>query len=330
MGISKTLRGCIVVMSLLAVATATSAQQMQDVSIALGSVGFGTAPARIAKQLGLYEKHRINAKIVVMDSGAAATTALVSRSTDTALSGSGELVAAEGRGQKIAIIANVYNGSSGTLVISKAVAERLGIPATAPAIERLKALSGLVIASPGPASAYTATLKGAAASAGISIRFTYMSPQTMASAFEAGAIQGYIAGAPSWAPPVVKGTGIVWISGPKKEFPPENMPVSAGSLQAMRDFAEANPDLMKRLAAVFADLSEAIDERPADVKEAVGKVYPNLDSATLDLLFASEAAAWKAKPLTVADIKHDIGFIKSSGEQPPQIDSIDPASMLLP
>lgn len=309
---------------------AASGQPLKDVSIALGSVGFGTAPVRIAKELGLYEKHGLNAKVVIMDSGAAAITALISRSTDTALAGSGELIAAQGRGQKVVIIANVYNGSSGTLVLSKTAADKLGVSATAPANERLKALDGLVIASPSAASAYTASLRGATRNAGANIRITYMSPQTMASAIEAGAIQGYIAGAPSWTPPVVKGSGIVWISGPKRDFPADNMPVSAGSLQALRDHAEANPDLMRRLTAVFVDLAKAIDERPADVKAALARVYPDLDGTTLDLLLASESAAWKAKRLTADDMKHEIFFVKSSGVELPQIENVDPASLLFP
>ena len=326
-GLQK-LRLAMIAFVLAAFPIAVHGQTLQDVSIALGSVGFGTAPVRLAKELGLYERHGLNARIVVMDSGSAATTALVSRSTDTALSGSGELVTALGQGQKLVIVANVYNGSSGTLVLSNAAVAKLGVADTAPAAARLKALNGLLIASPSAASAYTVSLKGATAAAGASIRFTYMAPQTMASALEAGAIDGYIAGAPSWAPPVLKGAGRVWISGPKQDFPPAHMPASAGSLQAMRDVAESRPVLMQRLADVFADLAAAVAERPADVKAALHRVYPSLDPATVDLLFASESAAWKAKRLTAADVKHDIEFVRSGGAAMPQIENVDPASVL--
>jgi ABC-type nitrate/sulfonate/bicarbonate transport system substrate-binding protein len=162
------------------------------------------------------------------------------------------------------------------------------------------------------------------------MRITYMAPPAMASAPEAGAVQGFIAGAPSWAPPVIRGTGVVWISGPKREFPAGNMPTSQGNLQAMADFAQANPDLMQRLAAVIADVAAAVGERPAEVKAAVAKVYPALDAATLDLLFASESAAWRARTLTPEDVRHDIDFVRSSGIELPTIDAVDPASVLLP
>ena len=157
-----------------------------------------------------------------------------------------------------------------------------------------------------------------------------MAQPAMTAALESGAIQGYIAGAPFWAVPVVRGSGVLWISGPKGELPSEYTPASASGLQAMRDAAEANSDVMKRLAAVQADLARAIDERPADVKAAVARLYPDLDAKTLDLLFASESRAWKARPLTAKDMAHEVAFVKLNGVQLPQIDSIDPASMLFP
>lgn len=315
--------------TILAFAGSASAQPLQEVTIALGSVGFGTAAVPLAQQLGLFEKHGLKAKTVVMDSGSAATTAMLSRSVDTALSGGAELVAALGHGQKAGIIANLYGGSAGTLVLSKAAIDKLGISPTAPAAQRIKALDGLIIATPSPTSSYTVSLRGAAAKLGVAIRLTYMAPQAMASAFDAGAIQGYIAGAPTWAPPVLKGTGLAWISGPKGDFPPEFTPASNGNLQALTEYAAAHPDIVRRLDDVFADLVRAIEEHPAEVKAALGRAYPNLDAQTLDILFASESAAWKAKTLTPADVQHDIDFVKSTGADLPQIGSVDPAAVLL-
>jgi ABC-type nitrate/sulfonate/bicarbonate transport system substrate-binding protein len=306
------------------------AEQARDVSMGLASTSFATAPARIAKELGLYEKHGLEPRFTVMDNASAATTALISRSVNAALSGPGELVIAQARGQKVVVLANIYAGLSGSLVLSKSVADKLGTAPSAPIAERLKALDGLVIASPSATGAYTVALRGAAKSAGANIRFTYMALAAMPAALESGAVQGFIAGAPFWAFPIRKGSGILWISGPKAELPPENMPASSANLQVFSDFAAANPDWAKSLATVFTDLATAIDERPADVKAAVAKLYPDLDPGTVDLLFAAEAAAWKTKPATPADMARDIAFVKSIGTPIPQIDSIDPASMIYP
>jgi ABC-type nitrate/sulfonate/bicarbonate transport system substrate-binding protein len=315
---------------LVAMAGIASAQPLRDTSIGLSSASFGTAGARVAKEMGLYEKHGLNPKFVIMDSGNASATALISRSVEFALSGSGELIAAQARGQKVVVIANTYGGSGGTLVLSKTVAEKLGVLSTAPVAERLKALDGLLIGSTSATAGYTTSIRRAAEDAGAKVRFTYMSQPAMAAALESGAIQSYIASAPFWAPPVVRGLGVVWISAPMGELPPEYTPASSGSLQTMREFAEANPELMKSLAAVFTDLNKEIEHHPAEVKAAIAKLYPDLDAPTLDLLFASESRAWSTKPLTANDMAHEIAFVKASGVQLPQIDSVDPTSLLFP
>jgi ABC-type nitrate/sulfonate/bicarbonate transport system substrate-binding protein len=98
----------------------------------------------------------------------------------------------------------------------------------------------------------------------------------------------------------------------------------------MRDFAEKNQDLMKRFMAVVSDLSKAIEERPNEVKAAVVKLFPDLDAATIDLLYGLESPAWKTKPVTVKDVAHEIQFLKSGGVQlPPDVDKMDLASLLL-
>ena len=157
-----------------------------------------------------------------------------------------------------------------------------------------------------------------------------MSAPATVAALESGAIQGYIAGAPFWAIPVVKGTAVQWLSGPKGDLPAENVPATTGSLQTMRDFAEANPDLIKRMVSIFSEVSKAIDERPADVKAALSKLYPTFDAPTLDLLFNAELVAWKEKPLNVDDMVRDITFVKALGGPVAEIDKIDPKSLIYP
>lgn len=305
-------------------------QALRDITIGVSSSSLGPAAPRVAKELGLFEKHGFNARIVVLDSGNAALTAIISRSIEGAMGGSGDLIPALARGQKVVMIANGYAGLSTTMVISKAVADKLGVSPTAPIGDRLKASDGLLLGAPSATSSSTVAFKSATGRLGASLRFTYMAQPAMPAALDAGAIQGYLASAPFWAGPVIKGSGVVWISGPKNELPPDSVPATSTQLQVLRDFAEANPDIVKRLAAVFADLGKAIEERPAVVKAAVGKLFPDLDPATLDLLYASESRAWNARPLTVADAQHELDFIKAAGTPIPGIEQVTPASMLYP
>lgn len=309
---------------------AASAQPLQEVKIGLSSASFATAPGRLSQELGLFAKHGLQPRFVSLESGAAAVTALISKSIDFALAGSGEFVSSNARGQNVAALLMVYGGSGGTIVLSKAVAEKLGVSHKAPVPERLKALDKLVFASPSGPSAYTVTLKNAAESAGANVRFTYMAQPAMPAALESGAIQGYISSAPFWALPVVRGTGVVWLSTPENEVPAKYTPASAITLQTMRAYAEANPELSKKITAVFVDFGKAVKERPDEVKTALAKLYPDLNAETLDLLFKSEALGWVSRPMTTDDVKRDIEFNKMSGAPLPQIDQVDPATMIYP
>ena len=240
--------------------------------------------------------------------------------------GTTEVVFAQSHGQKLIATTIIYSGPSGVLVLAKSVIEKLGLPPNASVHDRLKAVDGLTIAAPSPTAVYAAIYRSATKSVGATPRFTYMSQPAMVAALASGAIQGFIAGAPFWAVSVAKGQGMDWVSAPKGQVPPENAPASTALIGMMRDYAAANPQVVKNFNAAFADLGRAVVERPADVKAAIAKLYPDTDAATLDLLYAAEAAAWNAPPVSVQAIQRDIAFMKSDGTQVPDV---DPAGLVL-
>ena len=329
MGRSSSIAKWLFGLFIVAMAGAASAQPLRDVTVGLSSGSLGTAAPRLAKELGFFEKRGINPKFVVMESGNAAVSALVSRSIDFSVAGPGDLILAQAHGQKMVVLANAYNGLVTSLVISKSTAEKLGISPSAPLETRLKALDGMVIGSPSATSVVTTAYGGGAKALGANIRFTYMSQQAMPAALESGAILGYAASAPFWAVPVVKGEAVLWINGPKGEVPYDYSPTMSAQLQATRSFAEANPELCRSMKDALADLAKAVDDRPADVKAALAKLYPELDGPTLDLLFVNESPAWKGKPVTAQQLAHEVAIVKSTGIKLPELDSIDAAAMLV-
>jgi len=314
----------------LVAASAASAEPLRGIKFGISSSSLGPAGPRIAKEMGLFAQHGLDPAFVVLDSASATISGLISRSFEVAIAGPTEIVAAQARGQKVVAIAVSYAGFGPSLVLSKAVVDKLGISPDAPVRERLKALDGLLIGSPSATSVATAAVRGSATAFGANPRFTYMAQPTMVAALESGAIQGYVASAPFWAFPVVKGSGVLWLSGPKNEFSPEVTPGITGQLGVLRDFAEANPAVIQNCVAALADFAKAIDERPDEVKAAIRKIFPDLDPKTLDLVFAMESLAWKGKKVTPAEMAHEIAVVKSMGVQIPGIDQIDTASMLFP
>ena len=320
---------------LFAAATLLSAQpafsQTKKVTVSLASESLAAALPRLAKEMGFFAKHGLDPTFIAMESGAVSTAALISGSAQFTVAGPGEVIAAQARGQKVVTVVTCYVGQSATLVLAKSVADKLGVSPTAPINERLKALDGLVVAGTSPTSAPVISYKGAAEAVGANMRLTYMTLGAMPGALETGVLQGYFASAPAWIVPIVKGTGIVWIAGgPSSELPAKLNPVTASMVLTTRDYAQANPDVLKSFVNAISDVRTTFDQRPQEVLAAIGKLFPNLDPKTIEIFLSAEAkGAWTVRQPTVDDMAREIAFIKLSGMSLPP-GELDPAAMVYP
>lgn len=297
--------------------------------IALSSSTLAYGGLRIAEQGGLFQRHGLIPRIIVMDSGNAAISAVLGRSAEFSASGPGEVLAAKMRGRDMVILANVYRGMSGSLVLGKAVAERLDLPPGAQVAARLRALDGLVIAAPSATSAYLTPVKNAAEAVGAKIRFVYMSQPAMVAALQAGAVQGIVAGAPFSLTAVGNGSGVPWISGPKSELPATSLPASSACLQTSVVYAKAHPETVRALQDVFAELSRLITDRPAEAEALLGKAYPQLGAAGTKAAFDESASNWSRPAMTEDDIRQEIRIQASTGALP-GVDKVAPGSVLVP
>jgi ABC-type nitrate/sulfonate/bicarbonate transport system substrate-binding protein len=329
LSLSRIARG-IFVAAIAGLAPVSFGQALRPVTVATSSSSIPAGAARIAKELGLYEKQGLQARVTPMDSGSVATAALLSGAVEFVTSGPSDVVTAHGVGQSVVALVSGYRGFAATLVLSKAAADKVRVAPNAPVAARLKALDGLTIASPSASSTFSVGPKSATEGVGAKMNFTYMAQPAMVAALRRGIIDGFIASAPYYLQPVSDGTGVVWISGAKGEWPRLSSPLNSVVLMAKRDFAEANRDLVTRMSAVFADLWKAMDERPGDVKAAMARLWPDVDAKTLDLLFASESSGFKAGPVSVDDMAHEIAFMKLGGVNLPQMDRLNPAAMVFP
>jgi ABC-type nitrate/sulfonate/bicarbonate transport system substrate-binding protein len=305
-----------------------AAQEVKEISYGLPSKSLISSVPRIADELGLFAENGLKPNFTYIDTTAGTATALLSNSVDFAMTGTTEVIAAAARGQTLLLVSPHYNGLAGSLVVAKPVAERLGVAPDAPVEERLKALDGVLIASTSKVSSYTVSYQGAAASVGAEPRFTYMAVNAMNAALETGAVEAAVLTAPFWTVPVLKGTAVLWISPPKGELDPTFMPSTPGVTATTVAYAEAHPETVEAVRAVFDAMSAAFLERPDEVKAAIVKLFPDMDTEALDLVFEMEAQAFAATPLTPESIVHDIAYMKASGENFGPIDSVDPASVL--
>ena len=299
------------------------------VTVALSSNSLAYGGLRIAEQLGIFAKNGLAVRTVVLDSGNAATAALISRSADFAGSGPGEVLTARARRQPIVIVANIYRGFAAPIVLSKAAAEKLADRQGAPVPDRYRALNGLVIAVPSATSALLAPVRASLEAAGGSAKFVYMAQPAMIPSLETGAVQGIVASSPFWSAPVLKGSGVLWLDAPHGEIMPGNEPASSAVLQTREDYAQARPDVIAKVRASFAELARAIAANPSGALAALRKAYPNVDPDALKLVFDHDASNWTRPVLSPEDVEQEKKLLKRSVDVP-GLDEIAPAAVLLP
>jgi ABC-type nitrate/sulfonate/bicarbonate transport system substrate-binding protein len=304
------------------------AQGLTKVTIGLTSGSIAASVARVAKEMGLFEKHGIDIAISIMDSGNIATMGLISNSLNFTTGSITDTIVAQAQGQDIVSLASVNREFAGTLVVAKSVADKLGISSAAPLNDRLKAVNGLVIATPSATSTYTFVLKAATEPLGVKPTFTYMAQPAMVAALQTGAIQGMMVGAPFYAQAELNGTGVILVNGPKAEFPQDTVPSHSLVLNAKRDYATANPALVAKMRAVFFDMAKAATENPDGVRAALARLFPDIDARTLASLFESEIVGFRTWPLAEKDIAQDIAFLRKNGVELRQADRATPANIL--
>jgi ABC-type nitrate/sulfonate/bicarbonate transport system substrate-binding protein len=312
-----------------AAALVGQASAATPIMLAISSNTLAYGGLRIAEGAGLFLKNELTPRIIVMDSGNAAISAVLGGSAEFSASGPGEVLAAKVRGRNLVIVLNLYRGLTGSLVLSKASAAKIGGAPDAPIEQRLRLLDGLSIAQPSATSAYLHPYKAASEAVGAKIKFVYMTQPAMVAALQAGVVDGIVAGAPFSLASIANGSGVLWISGPKDELPEPVRPISSTCLQTTAQYAKSNPGIIAAMRQVAADLTDFIRDKPDEALVILAKAFPSLDPASAKAALVENARNWSAPKMTPDDIKREIEIQVSSGALP-GVAAIDPASILLP
>lgn len=304
-----------------------AAEPAQELRLAVSSTSFVLGGVKIGEQAGLFTRNGLDLKIVVMDSGNAALAATIAGSVPFSVAGPPDVLTARAHGQDLVIVGSLYAGFAGSVVLAKGVADKLGVAATAPVRDRLRALDGLLLAVPSATSVLLAPVREGAAQAGGKARFTYMAQGAMAAALETNAIQGMVASYPFAGTPVLRGTGILWINGPGGELPADVAPASSSTVQATNAYVKANGPTVRKLQQSLVAIAEFIEKDPAAAKQALAASYPQLGAQEIELAFQQQRKNWTKPFLTAADMRQELKLLIASTHAP-GLDRLDPAAAL--
>lgn len=162
------------------------------------------------------------------------------------------------------------------ITVSPAVIEKTGVGPDAPIADRVAALRGLRIASPGPGSTNYYLIKDILASGGMTLEDIVLQPladiQAMNASLGNGRIDAGFWSVGGMSPSQASGEGVRYISLASQDFPDlRDAPNIAA--YAMRDFVGLNHDKLRRVQLAFVDVVAKLKDDPVGYSQAYKDKY---------------------------------------------------------
>jgi len=270
----------------------------QDVTFVLPLASVIFSEAYLAEDLGLWQKHGLNVKLIVVTS-VGSINAIISGSAEFGITSAASLLRAAAKGQRLLAIAGVSNRSLIEIVLRKDIAAVAGFDPRAPFAMRARALRGRTLGIEGLNGQSDAYMRLAAKRAGFDpeqIRLAIMPVTSMSAALETRQIEGYVAAMPYPMMAVRDGTAVMLASGPDGE-PADIVPLAFTLLVTRPETCEQRRMLCRAMGEAFADAAAFMKERPAEALALMQRRFSAMSGDTLALVFDAVLKATPTPPV---------------------------------
>jgi NitT/TauT family transport system substrate-binding protein len=289
--------------SALLLATPVHAQPgggAENVVLAVPNVALTFAPGYLAEDLGLFARHGLNVKSVVI-TGIGSANAVISGSADFAQISGATLTRAAARGQRLLGIVSTLNRPTIQIVLRKEIAAAAGFDPKATLEQRAQLMRSRTIAVDSINSVIHAYVLLLARRAGYSpddIRIAPMAPNSAIAAFQTRQVDGFAMSMPWPLQAVVIASGA--------DGDPHDMyPFGHNVFVAKPETCERRKSACVKLGKAMVEAIDAMLDRPAEVLPLIKKRFEALDEK---LLVAGLAEIRKGTPrppvVTKADLEN--------------------------
>ena len=273
---------------LLTAATQAQAQQgpIDDVTLAVPNVALTFAAGYLAEDLGLFQKHGLRVKAVVI-AGIGSTNAVIAGSADFAEISAATLTRAAARGQPLLAIATMLNRITVDLVLRKEIAAAAGFDPKATLEKRAQAIRGRTIAVNSINSVIHAYVLLLARRAGYDpneVRVSPMAPNNMLAAYQTKQIDGFAMSMPWPLQPLLDGNATMIASGPDGD-PKDMIPFGHNVLVGKRDTCEKRAGVCRKMGQAYAEAIAYMHDHPAEALAALKKRFANFNDGLMDAAF---------------------------------------------
>jgi ABC-type nitrate/sulfonate/bicarbonate transport system substrate-binding protein len=310
------------------------------IRIAISSDSLATQLVRMAADLGKFSDEGLDVELTTSNGGAQAVTAMLSGNVQFAAAGAPEVITTNAKGRKVKALARLYSGLSGSVVLSKETAEKLGVRTDTPLEERVKApdkpieerlkdLDGLSVAFASATSSLKAPVISSAESVGAKVDPVYMKQENMPAAMTAGAIDALQASPPVSELAVLQAGGVMWIEGPTGQFPADHTPVSSSTLITTQEEIDKDPDTVRKIAAAITKTAQLVADDPDAAKANVRKRFADVDQKIFDAAWEANKGSFVQPRVTAEQFAHDITVLPAELATP-DVRALDPKDLIVP
>ena len=278
----------------------------ENVVLAVPNVALTFAPGYLAEDLGLFARHGLNVKSVVI-TGIGSANAVISGSADFAQISGATLTRAAARGQRLLGIVSTLNRPTIQIVLRKEIAAAAGFDPKATLERRAQLMRSRTIAVDSINSVIHAYVLLLARRAGYSpddIRIAPMAPNSAIAAFQTRQVDGFAMSMPWPLQAVLEGSAVVIASGSDGD-PPDMYPFGHNVFVAKPETCERRKSACVKLGKAMVEAIDAMLDRPAEVLPLIKKRFEALDEK---LLAAGLAEIRKGTPrppvVTKADLEN--------------------------
>lgn len=310
-----------VFMLLAGMSSETTAQQkdLPEVTMLTAVPNFAFAAIWVAEQLKYFEQEGVRMKITPAPSGSVCLNAVVGRSINFCASTSEGLVLAHVEGAPAMAIQAHNRAMTLSIVLRKAIVEKLGLTRESPIGARLKALTQLgTIGATGPGAASEQIFKflvKRAGAGGTVLKFVYIGAPELPASLMNNVIDAYALSPPSAEITEPSGKGYVLIPLGKGEVP-ELTDYPYEVLMVRPDYVEANPKIAMAVARAISRGGALFHSKPEEARAALRshRLGVKLDEGVFDLSYNMVAKAMPAwGTMSAAGWQKVINFATGAG-----------------
>jgi NitT/TauT family transport system substrate-binding protein len=262
------------------------AETLEDVTMAVPGTSFTFGAGYVADDLGLWEKHGLRVKSVII-TGIGAINSVISGSSTFAQPSASSFTRAAAKGQRLLAIAVLLNRPFVDVVLRNDLAAAAGFDPKAPLAKRALALKGRTIAVESINSIVHAYVRVLANRGGYdpeSIRIAPMAPDAMLAAFRSKQIDGFAMSPPWPLKPVQEGTTTMIASGPGGD-PADMVPFGHNLLVTKPETCQKQPSVCDKMGHAIAEATAYIQSHPTEALAIMKKHFPTLEDRQLAAAF---------------------------------------------